>query len=47
MRDLDLTKVFDILNQFLIDKPTTYIVVVFLIINLIIFQKFGINFKHK
>ena len=44
MRDLDLTKVFDILNQFLIDKPTTYIVVVFLIINLIIFQKFGINF---
>ena len=45
LRDLDLTKAFDILNQFLIDKPTTYIVVVFLIINLIIFYKFGINFS--
>jgi len=45
LRDLDFTKASDILNQFFIDKPTTYIVVVFLIINLFTFRKFGINFN--
>ena len=34
-----------ILKQFFIDKPTTYIFVVFLIINLFTFRKFGINFN--
>jgi len=43
LRDLDLTKPLDIITQFLIDKPTTYIVLVFFIINIIIFRKFGFN----
>ena len=45
LRDLDLTKTSDILKQFLIDKPTTYIVVVFLIINFLIFLKFESKFN--
>ena len=45
LRDLDLTKISDIIKQFLIDKPTTYIVLVFLIINFIIFRKFRLSFN--
>ena len=45
LRDLDLNKVSDIIKQFLIDKPTTYIVLVFLIINFIIFRKFRLSFN--
>lgn len=44
-RDLDLQKIGDIIDQFLIDKPTTYLVIVFMLVNLFTLVKFGINFN--
>ena len=34
LRDLDFSNIINIVNQFLIDKPTSYIVLMFLIVNL-------------
>ena len=41
LRDLDFSNIINIINQFLIDKPTSYIVLTFLIVNIfgLIIQK--------
>ena len=45
IRDIDFTNIRNIIEQFLIDKPTTYIVIGFLIINIVSLFKYKLNYK--
>ena len=45
IRDLNFTNISNILDQFLIDKPTTYIVVGFLIVNIVNFYKYRVSLE--
>ena len=45
LRDLNLTNISNIFEQFLIDKPTTYVVFGFLFINIICLIKYKFNFQ--
>lgn len=46
-RSLDFTNIFNILKQFIIDKPTTYLVLIFFIINLIRIYKKGFQLTFE
>ena len=45
LRDLNFTNIRNIFEQFLIDKPTTYIVLGFLILNIVSLFKFKVNLQ--
>ena len=45
LRDMDFTNIKNIIEQFLIDKPTTYVVLGFLILNIISLFKYKLNLQ--
>lgn len=45
LRDVNLTNIRNIIEQFLIDKPTTYLVIGFLIINILGLYKYKFNLQ--
>ena len=47
LRDLDFTNIVNIINQFYIDKPTSYLVVGFIIFNFINLYKYGTNLRTE
>ena len=47
LRDLDFTNIVNIINQFYIDKPTSYLVVGFIVFNFINLYKYGTNLRTE
>ena len=45
LRDMDFTNIKNIIDQFLIDKPTTYVVLGFLILNIVSLFKYKLNLQ--
>lgn len=45
LRDVNLTNIRNIIEQFLIDKPTTYLVIGFLILNILGLYKYKFNLQ--
>ena len=45
LRDLNFTNIRNIFEQFLIDKPTTYVVLGFLILNIVSLFKYKLNLQ--
>ena len=45
LRDMDFINIRNIIEQFLIDKPTTYVVIGFLILNIVSLFKYKFNLQ--